>query len=370
MSNQLKKIILPGIIFLALIARIYWAFFTQLPTKPFDTLSYFEQADAILKGGYINFFPNGYPFIIAITKLLIGNKVVSGLLWLNIAMSMSIIYFSYKIAKKIYAAENIAFIVACAIALFPSQLNSVRWLMSEIPVSFFLIGSYFFYYHKKILPAGLFIGLATIIRTEMMAILLMLLIIDIIHYKKINLLFIAGSFIPLLIVAAFCYSKTGQFSLSGHNAYNIIIASRSSGDDIDFSYPSKHPEIVTNKYATKMYLDFIKNEPWNFIKSRLNNLWNLWALYQPPTKDSPGIVSTIIRGVGNLLILTLGLSAWWQNRKNYTIGILIIPFLVITIVHVIYFGQHRNIVPVEPFLIILSAWKINALFANTKKTLR
>src|SRR5437773_12556922 len=104
-----KKIFL-GIVFFGLVCRIYISFFTNLPNIHTDSQDYFTQADTLLKGGYINFFPNGYPFIVAIVKACSGSSSIIALLWLNILMSVLIIYFTYDITNKISGREMIALI--------------------------------------------------------------------------------------------------------------------------------------------------------------------------------------------------------------------------------------------------------------------
>ena len=74
------------IIALGALLRIYIVFFTALPHIHKDTYEYYKQADTILSGGYTNFFPNGYPFIIALAKLLSASNYNLLLLWLNILL--------------------------------------------------------------------------------------------------------------------------------------------------------------------------------------------------------------------------------------------------------------------------------------------
>lgn len=347
------------IIGLAALLRILVCFFSGLPNINTDSLAYIQQAVAITQGKYINFFPNGYPFIIAFVLKFIGPHVLVIMLWLNILCSTLIVYLVYDTAKKIYQNENLALLAALVTAIFPSQINHVRWILTEVVATFFLIGAYNLYFKKKYLIVGIFLGVATLIRTEILTILIVLFIADLIHTRKINFVFLAGAIPPLLLLGSYCYIKSGEFSLAGHNTYNVIVAVGASGSNIDFDYPDKHPEINTNAKATKMYIDYIQHEPVKFTKSRIANLWELWGLYNSPINGGPGLMGRIVVGLGNFFLLFFGLPAWWKDKKKYNIVILLIPFLIVTLIHVIYFALHRYVLPVEPFMIILAASGIN-----------
>ena len=359
-----KKIFL-GIIFFGLVCRIYISFFSALPNIHTDSIDYFTQADALLKGGYINFFPNGYPFIVALIKTCFGGSFVTVLLWLNILMSVLIIYFTYNIAKKISGRETIALIAAFIVAFFPSQINYVRWLMTEVPTTFFLLGAYYFYYNQKKWWAGIFLGIATLVRTEILPILLLLLLMDTINLKKVSFSLLTGSLLPLLLLGSYCYLKTGEFSLAGHGRFNILASITASGSHVDWHYSDKHPEYNTNAKAVNLYLTTFKNAPIQFIKNRLANLWELWGFYASTSTSGRGVATRIAIGLGNFFLIAFGLPAWWRNRKNYEVLILIIPFAIITIVHIIYFAMQRYTYPVEPFMIILSAFSLYHLFKKT-----
>ena len=68
-SEYYSKKILLVILFFGLLSRICISFFISLPNIHTDSIDYFQQADTLLKGGYTNFFPNGYPFIVALVKI-------------------------------------------------------------------------------------------------------------------------------------------------------------------------------------------------------------------------------------------------------------------------------------------------------------
>ncbi len=353
-SPQARKI-LGSIMGAAFLIRLL--VFTTPPDMGIDTKVYISQADIILKGGYINFFPNGYPFIIALMKICFKGNYAYALELINVICSTLIIYFSYLLSIKIFNRQSTALVTAFIIAFFPSQLNFVRFLMTEVPFTFLLLAAYYCYYKRKNWLCGLIMGVATLIRFEMFMILILLVLCDIINSKKINFLLIITAIIPMLMLGYYSYVKTGEFLLEGNSRFNTIIAASASGSNIDFHEPERHPEINTNAKATKMYMDSLKTNPVKFAKNRLANLWELWGFYHTGP-DATSIAKRTIQGIGNLFLLVFGLPAWWKNQKNYNAFITIIPFAVVSFVHVMYFAAHRFVCPVEPFLIILTAFTI------------
>ena len=363
-SGLYPKKILLSILLAGLLIRVFICFFSGLNNIHTDSHDYFSQADALLQGGYTNFFPNGYPFIIAVVKTVAGAYSIPVLLWMNIIMSVLIIYFCYDIAIKLFNHGNTALLAACIAAFFPSQINYVRWLMTELPTTFFMLGAYYFYYNRKYWWAGLFLGIATLVRTEILPVIFLLLLADAVWQKKLNLRFLLGSLLPLLLAASYCQYKTGEFSLAGHGKFNILASITASGSYVDWHYSEKHPEYDSKAKAVDLYIATFKAQPLNFIKNRLANLWELWGFYASSTTSGRTVITRIVIGLGNLFLIAFGLPAWWRNRKNFNVFVLIFPFVVITLVHIVFFAMQRYTYPVEPFMIILAAWTINTFLGR------
>jgi len=354
------------ILLLGLLCRVYIAFFAPLPNIHTDSKDYFSQADTLLKGGYTNFFPNGYPLIVALVKWVAGSAAITVLLCINIAMSVCNIYFGFTIANTVFKNHRVALLAGAIIAFFPSQVNYVRWLMTEVPAAFFLVGGFHFYYQKKYGLAGLFLGMATLVRTEFLPVFALLLLADAVFIKRINLRLLLGAVLPLVLMGSYCYLKTGEFALAGHSRFNTLTSVTASGNHIDFYFADKHPEYNTNAKAMQLYLDTLRKAPSAYVKSRAANLWELWGFYAAATPSGRMVITRIVIGLGNLFLIAFGLPAFWRHRKNYQVLLLIIPFLVVTLVHIVYFAMQRYTYPVEPFMIVLAAC---SLYALTNKSL-
>jgi hypothetical protein len=162
---------------------------------------------------------------------------------------------------------------------------------------------------------------------------------------------------PLLAVATWCYSKTGQFAISGHGRVNILYAITAKGSNIDWEYVDKHPEITTGSEALKAYFRHATAEPLTFIAQKWANLSEMWGL--PSSAD--GTRSTgarLLIAAGNLFLILFGISGWWLNRKRRDVLVMIFPFLVVTGIHTMMFALQRYTFPVEPFLMITAVWML------------
>lgn len=352
---------LNGILLIGFLLRVAFCFFTHLPHMHRDSIDYFKQADSLLAGGYINYFPNGYPFMIAAVKGIAGGYAISVLLWLNIILSTLTIWFVYDIGKRLFRQEEVALLAALLVAVFPTQLNYVRWLMSEVPTLFFLLGAFFFYYRDRKWVSGLFFGLATVVRTDEAPVFLLLIVAALVFCRKWEVRLLIGALLPILAVGYYCYLKTGDFSIAGHGKVNILYSITASGGYVDWYFQDKHPEIQTTGQAIGMYVDHIKHEPGEFIRQRLANLWELWGFYPSSSDGNRGLLSRLGIGLENAFMLFLGLYGWWKNRKNFNISVLILPFLVATPMHSLLLALPRYTYPVEPFMILLAAWTVHRI---------
>jgi hypothetical protein len=345
-----------------------------------DSYEYYKQADTLLAGGYTNYFPNGYPFLIALVKALSITHTDSILLWCNILLSYLTIWFVYDIGKRLSGQTSLALVAAGIMAVFPSQINYVRWLMTEVPTSFFLLGAFFFYYRRQYAWCGIFFGIAMVIRTNVAPVFFLLLIGHLLFtWRKRRSLsapgnqvpftwkmpigLLAGFLLPVLLVSYYSYLKAGNFSVSGNNQINILYSVTASGPYIDFHLGEEHPEINTSGKALRMYVDHMVTSPLQFARQRLANLWELWGFYASDANGGRGVGSRILLGAGNFFLVVFGLLGWWFHRKEFPISILLLPFLVVTLMHTFLFAMPRYTYPVEPFMILLASWAL----AHNKK---
>lgn len=349
-----KSLIL--ILVIATSLRLYLCFFSGLPHIHRDSVDYFNQADEILNGGYINYFPNGYPFLIAGVKALFQKNTEFVLLLLGLLFSVGNVYLSYRISKQVFQLAAPALMAAFVVAVFPSQINYTRWLTTEVPTAFLLLLGYYLLFHQRYFLSGLFLGLATAVRTDEAPVFVLLIFVAWFWKRKFSWVFLVSFLAPLVLIGTYCYLKTGQFSIAGHSQINIMYSITSSGSNIDWYYQDKHPEVNSTGKAVKMYWEYIVDNPGQFFRDKLVNLWELWGFFPSSDHGNRSLFARAVMGIGNFFMIFFGLAGWWINRKNYFAFLLIIPFLVVTPLHTLLVALPRYTYPVEPFMLILASW--------------
>lgn len=345
-----------------LLLRVLMSFFLGLPHEHTDTFMYLDQAKAILNGTYVNYAPNGYPFIIAFfQKFLFFIPLDFSLSVFNILLGTATILYVYGIGKIVFNNTSIALIAAAIITVYPNQLNYSRWLLTEIPCTFFALASFYYYLKNKPFWSGILLGITSLIRTTFLPVSALLILYHFGKHKKIQFKFIGGLLIPLLLLATYCYQKTGKFSISGNAAVNLVYSVYSFGGNIAWEAPKEHPEIQTEKQAKTLYLHEMTANPGYFIKQRLASLWELWGFFPSGMNGTRGIGSRLLIGFCNLFLLLFSFTAIIKNYKNDKMIILLFPVIVLSTIHALTVALARYTVPMEPFLIIPTAWSIWSL---------
>lgn len=375
MKNWVKssRIQLILILTLGLILRLIFCFGLSLPHQHTDSYMYLDQANALIAGKYINYAPNGYPFLLAACIKLLGyNLLIVTSLCINVILGTWTIWLVYHIAFQTFRNTFIAIIAATLMALYPNQLNYTRWILTEIPCTFLLVLSIYLYFKNQKFFSGLSLGVSVLFRTPLLPIGLLLLGIELVVNRKIAYSLIGGLVLPLLFIGSYCYLKTGKFSITGNETVNVIYAVSSYTDstngEIDWGAAERHPEIKTSSRAWKLYFDHAKHHPLKFIKQRLSSFWELWGFYPSSLGGSRGIGSRIIIGISNLFLIICAGWAFWKNRAYSKVYVIIAPFLSLTAIYVLLVSLARYTVPMEPFLIILTSWTVGHLGSRMHNT--
>jgi 4-amino-4-deoxy-L-arabinose transferase-like glycosyltransferase len=90
-----------------------------------------------------------------------------GLLWLNIILSLFTILLIYLIAENLTKNLYTALLCAAALTFYPTQVNYVHYILTEVPVTFFLALAVYLFQKEKLVYSGLALGFAIIIRTTL-----------------------------------------------------------------------------------------------------------------------------------------------------------------------------------------------------------
>lgn len=116
-----------------------------------DNFQYLTLSENILNGhGYsvlsingqytpANWFPPGYPYLLALNKLLVGSDNINGLKIINGLLFLVAILLLFSVVKKLTHSAELAFSVAVLLALNSGVLRFATILMSEISFLLFTV---------------------------------------------------------------------------------------------------------------------------------------------------------------------------------------------------------------------------------------
>jgi len=338
----------------SIILRFIIAFALRLEWHTRDSYTYFQQAEELLKGGFPEYFPNGYPIIIIaaeIYKLVISHS--AALILINIILSTASVWIIFLSAQKLLNSSKYAFAAALIAAFYPNQLNYVRYVLTEVPAAFFLILSLYFLVNQKPAAAGISIAIASAIKTILLpaGIIFCLYLIWKKEYKE-GITFIVFSIIPLMLLLLYGYFVNGRITLPRSAVHNFYITL------------GVESESYSLKEGVKLYYNFFLEHPAEFIMQRLKSLWDLWG-FLPDSNEGfrSNIFFRLVAGL-RFFLLAGAVYGFIKMKKEKTVIFLILPAVIITIVHTMFYSNPRYTFTAEPFLGILFAGGIGKVMSR------
>ena len=362
MSRRQTAFWLSAILVAALTLRVYASFFSGLANYNTDTYSYFKMADAIIAGEPISYFPNGYPLIVSIVKLLFGDSalVINVILIINVTFSTLIVLMSYFIARSFLSP--LPSLLACSmVAFWPNQINYVRHLLSEVPATFSLTLGMLLLLRAMVatkerlrsFAAGFFLFLSGLIRSTLSPLgFLVAAYLLLLRQKRTAVLLLAGLMVGIFTNLILIH--TGVIAEPSNTGGNLLLSiNKSSGDNAFFSAVQFSDEEKSHPLST--YVKFAMDYPSEFIRLRLSSFWELWGPWPSPGDPhaSRSVLSRALIGVRFPLLLVALLGVWLNRRSPATI-LIGLPIMLITVVHVVFFSSPRFTYTVEPLVIILA----------------
>jgi len=343
-----RNIILLLLLVAAYYIRIIAATYTGMVHYTIDSDNYIMQANVLKNGGYMVYFPNGYPLVILLVSIFF--PIEWGILLLNIILSVFTVLLVYLIAEKITGKFSIAFISALIVTIYPNQFNYVHFILTEVPTTFFTALSVYMFVKNKMGYSGLAMGFAVIMRpTIILAPVILITVMFLREQKKEGIIYLLLFLTVPVLLMFYGYFRTGIFTLGQNFTHNIFITVK-----------QPYSESYNKVQGFRAYLNYIVSTPGEFLSGRFESLWNLWG-FNP--SDSPGFkgyqLFRIILGLRFVIILA-GIYGFLKSDKSNNYIYLLLPAVSITIIHTIFFSNPRFTVPAEPFLIILGvagAWR-------------
>jgi 4-amino-4-deoxy-L-arabinose transferase-like glycosyltransferase len=349
-----KNIALLILLIFSFYVRIIAATYTGMPHYTIDSQNYIMQASVLKSGGYMGYFPNGYPLVIFLVSLFFPMEW--GLLLLNVILSVFTVLLVYLIAEKLTGKFSIAILSAFIVTCYPNQFNYVHFILTEVPSTFFAVLSVYLFVKNKMGYAGIAMGLAFIMRTTLILAPVLLFIVMVKRgQKKSGLIYFLSFLAVPVLLMLYGYILTGIFTLGRNFTHNIYL-----------TVNQPYSEWYTKVQGVKAYFNYIVLTPGQFLLERIQSLWNLWG-FNP--SESPGFkgyqLFRVILGL-RFPILLAGIYGFIKSDKSNNYYSLLMPVVSITLIHMMFFSNPRFTVPAEPFLIILGSTGIWKLFRHDK----
>lgn len=369
----MHKLLLPMILTLAFAVRVGAAFFSGVNPLTFDSTIYLSVADGILNDSPSSSFPNGYPLLIALFKsVLPGEWLVPGLLWLNVLVSTAAVALTWDIGRRLTGSRKFAVAVSLALAVFPHQIHYVRLVMTEAPCLFLLTLAVWLLLRAGEASgedalagrfwAGIVFALAAAVRPSVMLIVPLLFVVGVAgRLTSRRGLAALGLGWALGLAFFFVLERAGFVRPPATVPNNLLLSVRFDSRNMIFvQYP---PEEWPRAWQT--YLSFAAHHPAQFLQQRLISLWELWGFWSLPG-NKPENAQMLVRFVvaARFVLFLLAALAFWRGRRSFAVWTLAAPILVITVVHIGAFSNHRFIAPIEPMLFVLAGLTVREWFAR------
>lgn len=356
---------------IALILRVAVGFLTGGNPLVHDSTVYLFMAAAIVEGEPVASFPNGYPLLLAVPRILLSQReLIPFVIGMNVLSSTAAVVITWLIGRKWLGSSPFpALMAALFLAVFPHQLRYVQLVMSEVPAQLLVLVAIWllfesirdsrwndkhFLWHR--FGAGFLLHMTVSVRPSFsfaFPLLIALLLIKRLPWRG-TAVFGAGFFLGALLL--FGTERVGIVKPPVAPANNLLIAITSNSSATQFKmFPMEE-----QRKAVQTYVRFAATQPAKFLRQRAESFWELWGPWSLPgyRNSQEGM---LIKAILLLRPLLLGaaLWGWWRRRDEIESWILGLPVIGLTVVHVLTFSNHRFIAPIEPFLALLIAgiWK-------------
>ena len=157
-------------------------------------------------------------------------------------------------------------IAAGVAAFYPNQLNYARFILTEVPATFFLVLSIYLLMQKRNNLAGLSIGFASAIKTTLLPVIPLFMIYLLITKKfREGFRFTIFGLIPVSAFLLYGYLITGGFTLYIDVPKVFFIS---------LGLEEVPPDFLS---GLGLYFKYLITNPIEFILDRIKSLWDLWG---------------------------------------------------------------------------------------------
>lgn len=382
-------------------------------TMASDAEWYFGRAQGIASGlGYSEsgyptaFWPVGYPGFLGVLFFLFGKHEAVGQI-ANLILSSFSFYLTLLLTRQLFKSERIARLSVLLITLYPNNAAYVPMLMTEVYFTFLvLLGAYIFISRKGwfwYVLAGLIFGLACLTKPQVLflpGLIALLKLLDL-NLRQSRYQIISATvvlyFAMSLILIPWAWRNTTVFGetvlLSTNGGYTLLTGNNPSArGDYTENDPlvnerkfSVKDQVASDRRAKALAMQWIKDNPAQFIKLIPMKIFRLWAPdgeaewfyqlgYEKYNQQSHWfrLVRILNQAYYFLIIIGAVVAAFnFKNLKSSTswpYSVFPIVFaLYITCISVVFSGQSRFHYPVMPWISMIAAWQLIYTFENRQK---
>jgi len=269
---------------MALLVRAAIAFLAGGNPLVHDSTVYLFMAAAIVEGEPVASFPNGYPLLLAIPRILLSQReLIPFVIGMNVLCSTAAVVITWLLGRKWLGPSPLpALMAALFLAVFPHQLRYVQLVMSEVPAQLLVLlavwllfesirdsrwSDHRFLWHR--FGAGLLLHMTVSVRPSFS--FAFPLLIGLFFLKRLpwrgTAVFGAGFFLGVLLM--FGTERVGIVKPPEAPANNLLIAITSNSSATQFKLFPKEEQ----RKAVQTYIRFAASQPAEFLRQRAESLW-------------------------------------------------------------------------------------------------
>ena len=379
----------------ALLFRLIGLFFVNIHNLEYGDLAYRAIVDNLLDGkGYLAgefraFRPPLFPLMHAGILAVFGRDNMLALRLFFILIGSITCVGLYLIARDIFRLK-LAMLAGLLLALSPQHIWYSIHILSECPYTLFLV--FLIYFLLKAVQknklafsttAGILLGLSLLTRSILAGFIPFIFLWIFVVYK--NKLTALKHFIVFLIPALLILSP---WVIRNYMVLDTFIPFSTDGAEVFFyannpgtlhsetGFCSKYSdevakglgEIERQRAYYNFGLNFIKNNPDEFLRNAMDRFIQLWRPFPnvkfPQVKPVYAIVY-FLSYLPVLILLFIGMPLSLRQLR-YT-GLMYLLVIYCTGVHMVLLACMRYREPLMPFLILFAVFGITSLMPNSKR---
>ena len=306
---------------------------------------------AILDGNPISYFPNGFPLLIAGIMLISAAYTPVIIVSLNIILQLAVMILIEKMLTAFNVEKKVRLVILFIISIYPHQVSTVRFIMTESVSTFLILLTIFIYSNKRLILSGILGYLSFAFRPTFLLATPLIIIYDLINKnKKRAAKTIIGFIAGLLLFNSLEFY--GIIATPSSQNYNLLVAINANGYDINYDLKNFTKEELDN--PVKTYFNFALKNPAEFVRQRLLSIWALWG---PIVPSKYGTIGMVLHSLRFPFFVLAACAFFFRNKIGYDKNFILLlsyPVISLTLIHFFFFSTQRHQASVEPFVIFLS----------------